>query len=111
MGEGALSPAQRGEELEDRLRAICIALPEAEEKPFGGHTAPTYRVRDKMFATTSEYAEPPELWVKGAPGAQAILVDSQPERFFVPPYVGKSGWIGIWLTDDIEWDQVEALRA
>ena len=102
MGEGPLTHA-------DRLRDICLALPEAENKPFGGHTAPTYRVRDKMFATTSEQAERPEVWVKLAPGAQAILVDSQPARFFVPPYVGKSGWVGIWLDGDVDWDQVEAL--
>ncbi len=94
---------------EDHLRAICMALPEAEEKPFGGHTAPTYRVRDKMFATTTEQADRPEVWMKLAPGAQTILVESQPERFFVPPYVGKSGWVGIWLDGDVDWEQVESL--
>lgn len=86
-----------------------MALPEAEEKPFGGHTAPTYRVRDKMFATTSEGSDRPEVWMKLAPGGQTILVESQPDRFFVPPYVGKSGWVGIWLDGDVDWDQVESL--
>ena len=92
---------------DDRLRDICLALPEAEERPFGGHTSPTYRVRDKMFAMTTEDGR--ELWVKGAPGAQEILVESQPERYFVPPYVGKSGWVGIRLDGHVDWDQVEAL--
>ncbi|MEX0784742.1 MAG: MmcQ/YjbR family DNA-binding protein [Dehalococcoidia bacterium] len=94
---------------DDRLRAICLALPEADEKAFGGHTAPTYRVRDKMFAMTTDGGARPELWVKGAPGAQEILVGSQPDRFFVPPYVGKSGWVGIWLDDEVDWDSVESL--
>jgi predicted DNA-binding protein (MmcQ/YjbR family) len=95
--------------IERRLRVHCLALPEAEEKPFGGHTAPAYRVRDKMFAMTNDGGLRPELWVKGAPGAQDILVESEPERFFVPPYVGKSGWVGIWLDGDVDWDQVESL--
>jgi predicted DNA-binding protein (MmcQ/YjbR family) len=95
--------------LDERLRTICMALPESEEKPFGGHTAPTYRVRDKMFAMTTDGGSRPELWVKGAPGAQQILVDSHPDRYFVPPYVGKSGWVGIWLDGDVDWDQIESL--
>jgi predicted DNA-binding protein (MmcQ/YjbR family) len=94
---------------DERLRTICLGLPQAEEKPFGGHAAPAYRVRDKLFAMTSDGAERPELWVKGAPGAQEILVESEPDRYFVPPYVGKSGWVGIWLDGEIDWDQVESL--
>ncbi|MGH2609171.1 MAG: MmcQ/YjbR family DNA-binding protein [Tepidiformaceae bacterium] len=94
---------------DERLRVICLAFPGASERPFGGHTAPTYRVRDKMFAMTTDGGTRPELWVKGAPGAQDILVESQPDRFFVPPYVGKSGWVGIWLDGDVDWDQVESL--
>jgi len=38
----------------DRVRAICGALPEAEERPFGGHTAPAFRIGDKFFVMTSE---------------------------------------------------------
>ena len=45
--ENTLSPV-------DRIRALCLALPEAEEKPFGGHTAPSFRVRDKLFVTVYE---------------------------------------------------------
>ncbi|HWG13351.1 MAG TPA: hypothetical protein VG268_08785 [Streptosporangiaceae bacterium] len=33
----------------NRVRQICLALPEAEEKPFGGHFSPAFRVRDKTF--------------------------------------------------------------
>src|SRR5437773_9809904 len=69
-----------------RLREICLALPEATEKPFGGHTAPAFRVRDKMFASCMEYA--PAISLKAPPGAQEVLVSADPERFFVPRYVG-----------------------
>jgi hypothetical protein len=66
----------------DRLRKLCLALPEVEEKPFGGHTAPAFRVRDKLFVMTSEDGATMNL--KGAPGVQQALVASGPAAFFVP---------------------------
>lgn len=95
-----------------RLRAICLTLPEVTEKPFGGHTAPTWRVRDKIFVTTSsgEYGDGRlSLWCKAAPGAQEVLVGGDPERFFVPPYVGHNGWIGVRLDAPVDWEMVGAL--
>ena len=65
-----------------RVRAICLALPEAEERPFGGHTAPAFRVRDKLFVMTSE--DGTSMTMKAPRGAQQVLVASEPERFFVP---------------------------
>jgi hypothetical protein len=80
----------------DRIRAIAMALPEAEEKPFGGHTsAPAFRVRDKFFVMLNEDAS--EMNVKAPKGVQGILVASDPERFFVPRYVGPKGWVGVRL--------------
>ena len=46
---------------------------------------------------------------KAPPGAQDVLVGSDPERFFVPPYVGHNGWIGVWLDLPIDWDVISAL--
>ena len=91
----------------ERLRRICLALPEAEEKPFGGHTAPAFRVRDKLFVMTSE--DGTTMNCKGAPGVQQALVASDPSRFFVPRYTGKNGWIGIRLDVELEWDEVAEL--
>jgi len=82
----------------ERLRKICLALPEAEEKPFGGHTAPAFRVRDKLFVMTSE--DGTAMNCKGAPGVQQALVASAPDRFFVPKYTGKDGWVGARLDVD-----------
>ena len=73
----------------DRVRAICLALPEAEERPFGGHTAPAFRVRDKFFVMTSE--DRLSMTLKAPRGAQGILVAADPARFFVPKYVGSQG--------------------
>jgi predicted DNA-binding protein (MmcQ/YjbR family) len=89
------------------LREICLALPEAVEKPFGGHTAPAFRVRDKMFVGCGERDF--VVTMKGAPGAQEVLVGADPTRFFVPPYVGSKGWIGIRLHGEVDWGMVEDL--
>jgi hypothetical protein len=73
----------------DRIRAICLDLPETVERPFGGHTSPAFRVRDKMFVVVSE--DMTSMTLKAPPGVQGILVASDPERFFVPKYVGSKG--------------------
>lgn len=49
------------------------------------------------------------IWCKGAPGAQEVLVGADPNRFFVPPYVGSKGWIGIVMDSSTDWHQVAAL--
>jgi hypothetical protein len=89
-----------------RIRAICLGLPEVVEKPFGGHTSPAFRVRDKMFAVISE--DRTSMTVKAPPGVQAILINSDPERFFVPKYVGSKGWVGIRLYPGAppDWEEV-----
>ena len=94
----------KGAALLKRVAAHCLALPEAEEKPFGGHTAPAYRVRDKMFVSVSEARD--ALTMKGRPGVQDALVGSDPKRFFVPKYVGSKGWIGINVTVDQDWEEI-----
>ncbi len=81
-----------------RTRRICLALPEATEKEAWG--APTFRVRDKLFAyyVNNHHSDGRiALWLKAPPGVQAQLVAADPEHFFVPPYVGPSGWIGVHL--------------
>jgi predicted DNA-binding protein (MmcQ/YjbR family) len=87
-----------------------MALPEAREKPFGGHDVPAWRVRDKMFVMVAAGDGRVSFWCKALPGAQDVLVDGDPERFFVPPYVGNKGWIGVRLdVDGVNWGLVEEL--
>ncbi len=95
-----------------RLRKLCLALPEAHEVEAWGE--PTFRVRNKLFAM---YAAPnnhhgagrPAVWCKAAPGNQALMVNAEPERYFVPPYVGPSGWVGVWLDRSPDWSEVKEL--
>jgi predicted DNA-binding protein (MmcQ/YjbR family) len=82
-------------------------LPEVEEKPFGGHTAPSFRVRDKLFVMTSE--DGTYMTMKARPGVQQALVSDDPSRFFVPAYVGHKGWIGIRLEVEQDWDEISEL--
>lgn len=97
-----------------RLRRLCLKLPEAHEAEAWG--APTFRVRNKLFAM---YSAPdthagqgrPAAWVKAAPGNQELMVRAEPKRFFVPPYVGPSGWIGVWLDGPVDWEGLRELLA
>lgn len=92
-----------------RLRAICLAMPEAVEKETW--QAPTFRIRDKIFAMVHHAESRPGVWCKAPPGVQAVLVEAVPARFFRPPYVGQKGWIGVWLDGPIEWDELAEILA
>src|SRR5215470_14071246 len=87
-----------------RLRPICLALPEAQERETWGEA--TFRVREKIFCMHIGDAAEPALWCKAPPGSQAILVGADPRRFFVPPYVGHKGWVGMRLDRRVDWREV-----
>jgi hypothetical protein len=92
----------------DALRKLCLALPETTERL--SHGEPTWFVRDKKtFVMYSDHHHNDILaFVCAAPdGAQETLVASDPERFFVPPYVGHRGWLGVRLDVlPLDWDQI-----
>lgn len=91
----------------DRVRAICLAFPEATEG--GGVGNPSFRVREKIFAMQHGLDGRRSVWCKAPPGAQQVLVGSDPERFFRPPYVGQHGWIGFWIDAEQNWDEIAGL--
>ena len=91
----------------EKLRAICLVFPEAVEA--GGVGDPTFKVRDKIFAMRHPMNARPSLWCKARPGLQEGLAGSDPQRFFVPPYVGHHGWVGLWLDVEVDWDHVAEL--
>jgi predicted DNA-binding protein (MmcQ/YjbR family) len=94
-------------DAEHRIREICLRLPEATEEPFGGHSAPSYRVRGKLFVMTSE--DGGYLTFKAGAGVQQALVGGDPGRFFVPAYVGHKGWLGARLDVDQDWTELAGL--
>jgi predicted DNA-binding protein (MmcQ/YjbR family) len=91
----------------DRLREICLAFPEATERETWGEA--TFRVREKIFAMAGNHDAGWSMSCKARPGLQDVLVGSAPARFYVPPYVGPKGWIGIHLNDATDWDELTDL--
>jgi hypothetical protein len=80
----------------ERVRRACLALPEATEKPAWGES--TWRVRDRMFAMFANNHHNDgriAAWCNAPLGVQEALVRSEPEKYFVPPYMGVKGWIGV----------------
>src|SRR5256885_4521152 len=89
-----------------RLRKLCLALPEAHEVEAWGE--PTFRVRNKLFAmyaaaNNHHGGGRPGVWVKSTHVNQDLLLTLEPNRFFKPPYVGPSGWVGIYLDKRPNW--------
>jgi hypothetical protein len=104
-----LSPAD--ERLTVRLRKICMTLPEANEKL--SHGEPTWFAgKGKVFAMLDNHHHgSPHLsvWLPQPLGAQEALLEADPERFFRPPYVGPSGWVGVILDTKPNWSMVEQM--
>jgi hypothetical protein len=94
-----------------QVRRLCASLPEVTERP--SHGAPTFFVGGKktlaMFHDDHHGDGRLALWVPAPPGVQQQLVETEPERFFRPPYVGHRGWLGVRLDVDVDWDEVDSI--
>jgi hypothetical protein len=93
-----------------RLRKIIEGFPQTSEKI--SHGAPTWWGGKKTFATfhVDHHGDGRvAVWLKAPPGLQEALVEADPVRFFRPPYVGPSGWVGVRLEDDVDWGVVAGL--
>jgi hypothetical protein len=96
----------------DRVREICLALPEAHEVEAWGE--PTFRVRNKLFAmhasaNTHHGAGREAVWIASNHVAQDMVMRAKPDRYFSPPYVGPSGWIGAWIDRNPPWNEIAEL--
>ena len=105
----------------NRVRKICLAYPESSEKVAWGH--PTFRVKEKMFASIGAWHYGPDgkplkegekglfrvtMTMPTAPGEQEVLL-ARGAPFFFPAYVGGKGWIGIDLDKNTDWEELEEL--
>lgn len=100
----------RSSELVDRVRAVCLALPEATERP--SHGSPAFFVGKQfvMLWPTGHHDHGfPHLWCAAPFGAQDELITASPDRYFRPPYVGSRGWVGMRLDGAVDWDEVAEL--
>src|SRR5262249_38674161 len=92
-------------EIGRRLRAICLALPEAREATM--RRGPSYRVEGKIFALERPWDDWISLWCKIPEGSREIIIGADPARFFIPPYFGAKGWIGVGLDGEADWGEIE----
>jgi hypothetical protein len=94
----------------EQLRRICMALPEVTERI--SHGEPSWFVREKkLFVSYANHHHDNRLafWCAAPDGVQQMLVASNPDQFFVPPYVGHRGWLGVRLDVPTDWDEIEDL--
>ena len=86
--------------IADAVAVACLSLPETASKV--SHGMPTFQVRAKSFASwaLNHHGDGlAGLWLKMPSGAQAHFVSAEPEHYFIPPYSGPSGWLGLRLND------------
>jgi hypothetical protein len=90
----------------DRLRKICLALPGVSER--SSHGEPAWFVAGKLFVTSADHHHDDRLgmWCAAPEGAQEMLVQAAPDRFYRPPYVGHRGWLGAYLDVEVDWDEI-----
>jgi hypothetical protein len=83
----------------DMLRRSCLRLPEASERP--SHGSPAFFIRDKkcfaMFVDDHHGDGRLAVWCAAPAGVQAEMIETEPDAFFRPPYVGQRGWLGVHL--------------
>src|ERR1044071_9032151 len=90
-----------------RVRELCHQLPDVTERP--SHGSPTFFVGKRIFAYFLDNHHGDgrlAVWCAAPDGAQAMLVDSDPDGFFLPPYVAHLGWVGVRLDRDVPWNQI-----
>jgi hypothetical protein len=94
-----------------KLREICLALPETSERL--SHGAPTFFVRAKrafLMVLTNHHGDGRfAIWCAAPEGMQKMLVEADPERFFVPPYVGHRGWLGVRVDRGPDWNELAGI--
>ncbi len=94
-----------------KLREVCLRLEGVVEKEAWGEC--TFRAAGgSMFAMTDNNHHDSghvAVWIKAPAMVQEILIHSDPQRFFKPPYVGAKGWVGVRLDTKVNWDEVATL--
>lgn len=101
----------KSKERFEKLAGICMGLPNAVREDKGSHSA--FRVSKKVFAyfLNDHHGDGiVGLWCKVLPGDNERLIASNPQRFYMPAYVGPRGWVGLRLDGrSVDWAEVKEL--
>ncbi len=95
------------QDIPSAVRILCLSFPEAEEIPSRG--SPDFRVAGKTFATfvVNHHGDGRvALWLRAPPGAQELYAQASTSHYFVPPYVGPRGWLGVNLDTGLDWSVI-----
>jgi predicted DNA-binding protein (MmcQ/YjbR family) len=94
-----------------RVTQICLALPEATREVMGSHAG--FRVRKKVFAyfLNDHHGDRiVSVCARVLPGDNTALIAAQPERFYMPAYIGPRGWVALRLDRGaVDWKEVAEL--
>ena len=93
--------------IPESTRELCLSLPDTEE--VSRHGAPNFKVKGKTFAmlVLNHHGDGRvALWLHSPPGVQQQFTQFDPESYFVPPYVGVNGWLGMELNKNLEWQEI-----
>lgn len=94
----------------EEVRKICLGLPDVEERL--SHGEPAWFIRKgKLFAMFADEHHDNRIavWIAAPAGVQEAMVQSEPDRYFRPPYVGVRGWVGAYLDVEVDWSAVQNL--
>jgi predicted DNA-binding protein (MmcQ/YjbR family) len=101
---------QKGKDITTAVNELCLWFPDTQ--CVISHGSPDFRVAGKTFATyvINHHGDGHlALWLKMPPGAQSLYVDAEPDFFYVPPYVGPKGWLGVDLDQGLDWGRIADL--
>ncbi len=97
--------------LLNQIRQLCLSFPGTNERV--SHGSPIFFVSDKksfiQYHSNHHADGRIALWCAAAPGIQSMLVASNPEIYFLPPYVAHLGWVGLRLDRNAEWDEIASV--
>lgn len=99
------------QDLLERIRQLCLSFPQTSERI--SHGAPTFFYKEKMSFV--QYRDNHHgdgriaLWCAAVSEVQSMLVQSNPDLYFLPPYVTHLGWIGLRLDRDAQWREIESI--
>ncbi|MCU6713019.1 MmcQ/YjbR family DNA-binding protein [Paenibacillus sp. J5C_2022] len=98
-------------ELFDRIRAQCLSFPGTSERM--SHGAPSFFVNKKLSFVQYRVNHHGDgriaLWCSAPAGVQSMLTESYPDNYFIPPYVGHLGWVGLRLDRNAAWSDISGM--